>query len=309
MGWKYLIFAIVITVVTLVIMAALIFRPTPIKYLINRLHTSVSYDPAKTAKITSKYTLYTRPTSKHDKLIVVFIGGCGLFSQLNSIYGITNWLDNRLGNEHEYDVVTFNYPTRFQHTVLDSMLSINKSLLDFVHYPNVHVIGVSFGALLAGAFYHKESSLEISKNMRVPQIGLKFKSFTALSGLFEVNFNAKFLTTLVDYYIMKNVPSKENYTCYNMKLPKFAVSAVSDFLVAQTVKFCSTEREHTQCKVYDSTSLPHAFPQFLNLTESMETLEMVAVFILKIDSDSRYDVTSREGMDIEPASIQQITVR
>lgn len=291
MGLIYTIFTVLLTLVTIYLLVVVVLRPSPVKLLIRQLHPNAEYKPnAKTSMVTEKYTLYSRPTSKHDKLIVVFMGGCGLFSHLHSIYGITNWLDDYLG-EH-YDVVTFSYPTRFKHTIHDSMLSINRSLMDFINYETVHVVGVSFGVLLAGAFYQKETSLEKSTAMNIPQIGLKFKSFIALSGLFELTFNARLITNIVDYYIMRNVPAKIHYTCYSMLIPKLVISSYSDFLVAQTVKFCSIEQQSTECKVYDTATLPHAFTQFTNLPEAVDSLKRIAAFIHKVDGGNIADIGS-----------------
>lgn len=286
MGYMRLFLTALITVFVIVALVVFVCRPTPIKYAIRQLHHSPDYEAnPTTAQVTQKYTLYTHPNSKHDKLIVVFMGGCGLFSRLKSIYGITNYLDEKLGGDGtgNYDVVTFCYPTRFQHTVLQSMLSINESLQDFVGYSSIHAIGVSFGALLAGAFYQKEAQKHVSDSMQIPQIGMHFKSFVGLSGLYELNFNVRLVTALADYYIMRNVPAKRSYSCYNMKIPKMVVSCISDFLIAQTVKFCQTEQASTQCKIYRTSNLPHAFMQFLNIPETIETLDEVANFILKLD--------------------------
>lgn len=275
--------SIVTILLTLVLVCALIYiaiRPTPIKYLIQKMRPCAEYSPAKTARVTAKYTLYTAPDSEHKRLIVVIMGGSGMFSNLKAIYGVTNWLFDRCG--HEYDIVTFQYPTRFKNTIHDTMMSINQSLMDFIHYDVVDVVGVSFGVLLAGAFYQKESSLKKSQEMRVPQIGIRFRSMVALCGLFDLQFSSQLVETLVNHYIMKYVPAKQHYTCYGIDIPKLVISARSDFLVAQTIRYCQSET-NLDYKIFDANYLPHAFCQFINMPEAEEALEETVKFLHRLD--------------------------
>lgn len=275
----WFVFTTLLAIMFVVATIYIAIKPTPIKYIIKKMRPSAQYDPSLIAKVTDKYTLYASPDSKHTNLIVVIMGGSGLFSNLHAIYGITNWLYDRVGAT--YDIVTFKYPTRFEYTIHDTMLSINESLKNFIQYKTVDVIGVSFGVLLAGAFYNKETSLKQSNEMKVPQIGLHFRSLIALSGLFDLNFTSTMVETLVKHYIMKNVPAKQNYTCYDIQIPALVICARSDFLIAQSLRFCKKNTE-IQYKIYDVDHLPHAFCQFINLPESQESLEIVVDFLAQL---------------------------
>lgn len=277
MGCVGTIFTILISVLVIILLAWVVFYPEPIKYVLTALYPGQDYAPNENAKRIANTTLYSSPNSSHDKLVVVFIGGSGLYSRMDNFYGFSNKLNEMLGDE--YDILLFEYPVRFKNTILDSMIAINKVLVDYIHYKTVHAIGISFGALLAGAFYQKEATLTKSIAMKVPQIGIKFTTLSVLSGVFECKFNADLMTKLFNFYIMRGTPSTINYTCYGIPIPKLAISANTDFLVAQTVKFI----QHEQCesKIYKSQSLPHAFCQHINLDEAIDSIKLVSNFIVK----------------------------
>lgn len=271
------------TLISVFIICLLVYfaiYPEPIKFVLSALYINPEYEANENATKTAKTTLYSNPGSKHDKLIVVFIGGGGLFSKMTNIYGFTNKLNELMGSD--YDILTFEYPIRFKNTILDSMLAINKILLDYIHYTTIHAVGISFGSLLAGAFYNKEMTLTKSSGMSVPQIGMRFTSLCVLSGVLECNFNVDIITKLFKFYIMRNTPGIINYTCYGLPIPKFIVSANSDFLVAQTSKFI--QNETCEYKIYDSKTLPHAFCQLTNLDEAVDSIKRVRDFIIKVDN-------------------------
>lgn len=274
------IFSVLTSILVLCVVIWIVLYPEPLKLVLSAISPSVEYDANDNAKIIGNATLYSNPTSKHDKLIVVFIGGCGLYSSQRNFYGFTNKLNELIGAN--YDILLFQYPVRFKYTVLESMLAINKILVDYIHYETIHAIGISFGSLLAGAFCQKESFLSKSVAMNVPQIGMKFTSLTALSGVLECTFNAELMTSLFNFYIMRNTPGRVNYTCFGLQIPRFVVSATTDFLVSQTTRFIQLELG--QYKIYNSKNLPHAFVQFINLEEAVDAIGRVRDFILNIDA-------------------------
>lgn len=272
------ILSILASLVILCVLILIVLYPEPIKPIISTLVPNIEYAPNDNAKVIGKTTLYSHPTSNHDKLIVVFIGGCGLFSNRNNFYGMTNLLNDLMGPS--YDILLFEYPVRFKHTVLETMLAINDILMDYIHYTTIHAVGVSFGSLLAGAFCQKESFPSKSLAMKVPQIGMNFSSLSIFSGVLDVEFSAQLLTSVFNFYIMKNTPGRSNYTCYGLQIPRFVISATTDFLVSQTTRFIQTEVG--QYKIYNSKNLPHAFAQYINLEESVDAIGRVRDFILNI---------------------------
>lgn len=272
------IISFIVSFVVICTIVWLILKPVPLKVLAQYFYPNNNYAPNGNAIVSSRYTLYSSSTSGHKNLIVVFIGGALLTSNVENSYGMCNYLNEQLG--YDYDILTFNYPVRFKNTLHQTMLSINGILSDFLHYENVHALGISFGALLAGAFYQKESTQSISKHMQVPQIGMEFKSFAAVSGLFETTFNTRLLTKLFSFYTLHATPSPINYNCYGLQIPKLILNARSDFLIAQTVKFIRTEV--CTSHIYESTTLPHPFVQYLNLPEARDAIIRISKFITQI---------------------------
>lgn len=278
----WFVLSIIITIAFIVCFVYFIVNPIPLKFICRCYIPDVAYEPNKNANIDNRYSFYTNPNKANsNNLVVVFPGGAGLFSELNNIYGLTNTLNENLGPD--YDILALKYPVRFKSTIQESLIEINDILLQFIHYDNVHAIGVSFGALLIGAFYHKEMSMEAARSMGLAQIGMKFKSFVGICGMYDVKFNAKLITWLFEMYIMRGTPGIKRYTCYNMTIPRYVVSAKSDFLLAQTSQYIQNE-ELTKYKVYDSTTLPHAFPQYINFPEAIEVLQEIATFIKMVDN-------------------------
>lgn len=282
MGAVGTVLSVIISLLVIGLLIWMVFYPEPFKYLLTVMYPSPDYDANDNAIISKSTTLYTSPNSKHDKLVILFIGGAGLYSTMSNNYGFTNKLNEFLGTD--YDVLVFEYPVRFKYTVLDTMLSINKILADYINYETVHAIGISFGALLAGAFYQKEMTKTKATNMQIPQIGIKFASLSLLSGVLECKFNVDVFTALFNFYIMRATPGLMYYTCYGIPIPKFIVSANTDFLVSQTSKFIQSEQ--CQYKIYQSHTLPHAFCQYTNLDEAIETIQSVRDFIVSVDNPS-----------------------
>lgn len=279
MAWVGDLISFLVTIFVILLLVWFVIYPEPIKYVISALHPNANYEPNKNSTRSNKSTFYTHPNSKHDKLVVLFIGGSGLFSNRSNFYGFTNSLNEKLGDG--YDILLFEYPIRFKSTILESMLAINKLLLPYIHYETVHAIGISFGGILAGAFQQKETTKTKSVAMKVPQIGMTFKSLTILSGMFECNFNVDIVTKLFNFYIMRNTPSLINYTCYGIPVPKLVISANTDFLISQSIKFIQIEQ--CEYKIYNSQTLPHAFCQLLNLDEAKDAIQRVAKFIINVD--------------------------
>lgn len=279
------IFIIIVSIVLIFSLLILLYRPVPVKYLIKNVYPNAEYTPNKNAIRKENYTLYTRSAARslpNDNLILIFIGGILLQSDIVKTYGICNYLDNSVGDK--YDILVFNYPVRFKYTMQQTLIAINETLKEFIHYKRVHVIGLSIGCLLAGAFYNKERNDVIAKQMGIPRIGMQFTTFTGFCGLYETTFSSNLLTQLFKFYISRGTPAANNYTCYSLvDIPKLIVSSESDFLISQTIKYCQ-RIPVDKVKVYNSKTLPHCFQQYLNLYEARESLDLFITFILDHDS-------------------------
>lgn len=287
------ILSIILTLILLVCLVSIIIRPTPLKILFRRLQPAADYAPHEDAQINARYTLYQHKQLQRQQrlggisknLVVCFIGGAMITCNRNCVYGALNYLYEHLTdtNNNTYDLLVFEYPTRFESTLHQTMLSINETLSEFTNYKRVHAIGFSVGAMLAGAFYQKESNKMISEAMNVPQIGMTFTSFVGICGLYETVFAAEILTKLFKFYILRNTPATINYTCYGMNIPRFIISSTSDFLYSQTSKFI--HEQPVAYKIYKSQTLPHSFLQYINLPEARDALDRIIAFIRQTDQD------------------------
>jgi hypothetical protein len=286
-----------ICVVLLIILAYYVINPSPLKLIVLKTFAEANYTPNQNAEILNLYTIYKSPKpptpsnninylhrdTSNKNLIVMFVGGAFLFGDCRNVLGIGNYLNDLF--KERYDIVTFDYPVRFKYTLKDTMLHINKVLINFIMYENIHVVSISAGTLLAGAFYRKEQDINVSRRMQIPQIGIRFKSFIGLSGLYETTFNSDVLTSLFRFYIMRGTPGIEHYTCFGIDLPKLIITATSDFLFAQSVKFIQNE-SNVEHEIYRNKHLPHAFMQLMNLDESQKSMTQIYNFIERIDKEN-----------------------
>ncbi|ATY70218.1 GrBNV gp19-like protein [Tomelloso virus] len=280
MGLISTLFSILFSILVIALIIWIVVYPEPLKPILSLFYPLVEYEANANATKTGTQTFYTTAGTSNTKLVVIFIGGGGMYSTPSGAYGFANQLNTLLGQD--YDILLFSYPVRFKNTILDTMLAINKILKNYLHYTTIHAVGISFGSLLAGAFYQKEMSSTKATAMKVPQIGMQFASLGIFSGLLECTFNAELATTLFNYYIMRDTPSTINYTCYGMSIPKYVVSANSDFLVAQTAKFL--QQEQCEYKIYSTKNLPHAFSQYINLPDAIDSIENYSKFVVKVDT-------------------------
>lgn len=286
--------SVLITLLLIGVMAYLIARPEPAaQWLVHRfLLPVVEYDPTPGTTTTEKVagagtvTLYRQGLTAKDTLTVVFIAGdCFVQSHLPSAYGFTNALHDRIGAAS--DVLVFSYPVRFKHTLHQTMKAIDAILTRYVFYPTVHAVGLSFGTLLAGAFQQKEASRERAQAMQLSQIGMRFRTFSAFSGLFDAQFGASVLTRLFRWAVLGNkVPGVRHYTCYGLgTIPRLVVSSKGDFLLSQSVRYL--QHEPCESTIFPSGRLPHAFVQITELDASRQAFDALVTFLhkngLKVD--------------------------
>jgi len=229
-----------------------IFAPNPVKYLFSRYNPRVDIfvradnaehfkstliDPIFKKCITNTdSTLYRGEKSTDDSLIVWFQGGGFLRTDRRSTFGTINDLSKTMPT---FDILTFDYPVRFKHTITDA-LKFTYRVLDkvrinndnFKTYTNIHAIGMSAGILLAGAFQQNETYDRANKNIGIPRIGIRFHSITSLCGLLSKSFGNFYLDKLFELFIMRGTDGKEYYTCDELpKTPKFIVSHTNDLLL------------------------------------------------------------------------------
>lgn len=257
-----------------------VINPSPLKFLLEKVSPTKEFEPNENAIVTDKYTLYHHQGSK--KLIVVFIGGAGLFSKIKTSYGFTNELDKHMKGKS--DIVVFNYPVRFTNTIEYTMNFINDVLQDFVgheSYAEYYAVGFSFGTFLAGAFYQKEQSILKSEEMKVKKIGMRFNAFISINGVFKGEFKNKTISRLFSYYIMNGTHGSQHYNCNDMKIPKYVISSSRDFLLSQTHDFITENKDDTQFQIYEK-ELSHTFAQDTDTVESIDCITRISKFLLNL---------------------------
>lgn len=269
---------IVITVLLIVIVIQFFRKPNLVKRIMG-LYPTYEYKVSNMAHETANYTLYHRAENK--KLVIVFNGGAFLFSNRRCIYGLLNYMFDDLHLSDTMDIVVFDYPVRFNYSVYESMLAINRVLKNFVgQYETFYGFGFSAGTLLLGTFIAKESTKETSVKLNIPQIGIKIKCFVGINGVYSTVFDWNLQNKLFAYYIMNDTPSSNLYTCYNLSgVPKLIISNKFDFLSKQTEKFLQSESADSV--IYTNKNLPHNFVSLINLTETKDTAYRIVDFLLK----------------------------
>lgn len=225
----------------------------------------------------------TTSTDTRRDLIVFFIGGSFLFQDLSSHYGIGNKL-YELMRPDNFDVMLLRYPVRFASTVQQAMLSINETLSKvMLKYKDFYAIGYSAGSLLASVFIQKEIDADYSNKIKIPRIGLHFRKFIGICGLYyPVFMDNMVLTKLFRYYILRSTLSPDMYTVMGTmeSIPKLVISNTTDFLYGQTAKFIQTV-PNTAYKIYTNTTLKHTFIENIDLVESKDAFELIRKFILQ----------------------------
>lgn len=269
----------------LAIYVGVIVLPIPIKALIGRHIYHHDYEPSSDAieyDEVNRYAHYAAaPDKRKRRLCVLFVGGAFMFANLRTHLGLANLLYETIGKTH--DLLVVSYRTRFLYTIRDSMLSLNETLSRFLDYDEYCAIGVSAGALLAGAFARKESDEAASRKMNVPRIGMTFERLVGICGVYSVDFGNDLLNAVFRYYVMRHTPSPKSYDWRGLSRPMMLVSVKRDILHGQTLALLASESARS---LIFSKPLSHAFAQMTNLPETVTTVREIAKFLTEKRNDA-----------------------
>lgn len=114
-------------------------------------------------------TLYEGKSSKD--LIVWFNGGGFHTTDRRTSFGLLNNFMNV--SKSEFDIITFDYNTRFKYTVHDSLIKCQKVTAKFLQkktYDYMHAIGISAGVMLAGAYQTNELNDIANSKMKLDRV-------------------------------------------------------------------------------------------------------------------------------------------
>lgn len=229
-------------------------------------------------------TLYVGAKKLNEPgLLVWFNGGAFLKTDRRSSFGVLNELNDIVPH---YDIVTFDYPTRFRYTLRDSLNRVYKILRILYrrkNYKFMYAVGFSAGVLLAGAYQNNETNENATKRMAIARNGKPFDGIVSLCGLLIPSFNDPYIDYAFKFYFMRGVPGSEYYTCTNLtNTPKLLLSSTVDYLRTQTLRFIETESCFNY--VYKSNTLPHSFPLMPHFDETRNIIERIAAFVNDTES-------------------------
>jgi len=284
----HLIVRSVLLVLVIILVLMLLFYPIFVKPFVRKIFKAPTYEINPDGRIINdNLVIYKRDGNR--KALIIFIGGAFLFNNLQTHYGYANELFARAKNE--YDVIMFKYPTRYNttfrdiirfkltNTMKDMLLQINDTLKPYVmNYNTFHAISFSAGALLAGTFARKEQDAKYAETIKVPAIGLRFATLSVYCGLYETVFDSDTLTKTFAFYMGRNTPGANIYSCYKLDIPKYVVSATNDILYPQTAKYAKLEPRVTY-RIFNKQKLSHVFPQIVDLEETKLILDETLKFI------------------------------
>lgn len=270
---------LVFATVVILALVSLVVVPAPLKPLFFDTHLpSQYYKLAANAREFGHYTLYAGAGKLPKRnLLVWFSGGGFLYSDRKTSYGLLNELSAKLP---DFDVLVFDYPVRFSHTVRESLLAVNGVLAEAAvgAYANYYAGGMSAGVMLMGTFQAKETTPTVADRIEVPATGIKFKAMVGVCGLYRSSFDNRLLNAMFQFYIMRGTPAPELYGCYGLTgTPKLVISATTEYLYAQTYRFVTLEP--CESKVYANDLLKHSFPLLNNCPEARDTVERIAAFV------------------------------
>lgn len=272
-------FRLVFTLAVILALVSLVLVPAPFKPLLFDTYIPPQYYKlAANAKEYDYYTVYTGASKFYKRnLLVWFNGGGFLYSDRKTSYGLLNQLSRNLP---EFDVLVFDYPVRFRHTVHEALLAVNNVLSErkLGRYDNYYAGGMSAGTLLMGTFQSKETTPAVADKIKVPAIGIKFKAMVGVCGLYRSTFDNSLLNAMFRFYIMRGTPAPELYSCYGLTdTPKLVISATTEYLYSQTYRFVAFEP--CDSKVYTNDLLTHSFPLLNNCPEAQDTVERITAFV------------------------------
>lgn len=284
---------VVVTLLLIVLVVLLVLFavwPVPVKPLLKRAFPTPTYEPSAAMTVLGPYSaFYGDVTLRKANLVVIVVGGSFLLSNLATHYGFVNALHDRIGDR--FDALLVSYPTRFRNTIRDMMLSINESVAQHAGQPSsvdgkrnayraYHAIGFSAGALLAGTYERKERDDKYANEIQVPRIGAPLTTFVTVCGLLVPSFDVSLYDAIYRLYIARGTPNWDRYSCYGMQIPRLVVTASSDLLADQSVRYLSSQAAE-DLAFREPPKLPHTFAQNMDLPQAKQVVERVAKFLSK----------------------------
>ncbi|KAG8362513.1 GbNV_gp19-like [Fopius arisanus] len=267
------IFIWIIPAIVVLVPIVLVINPQPLIPFLAKYLNLPEWDPSPEAVVKENYTLYA--SDGKQKMIAVFTSDLFVLNDLKTTYGFTNELYSRV--KDDFDVVVLKYPLRMKSSLRDSIVHFGETLCkDFLHYRYWHAISFSTATLLTGTFMHKERDATFSRQIEVPQVGIKFSSFVGICGVYNTQYNNGIIDALFKFYILKNSTRGHLYSCYDPQVPTLLLSSQSDLFISQTRQFVAAHSCRIEMYPRD---LPHLFMKLIDQKESQNGMNKIVEFI------------------------------
>lgn len=276
----------VVSLIIVILVLVILWTPYPLKSLILKIIPNANYKLSEHAREVGSITLYS-PSNKdggkaNKRLFVWFTGGAFISGTRTGCYGILNRLYDQIGDT--FDIIAFDYPTRFQATLKQTLEEITKTLQPYIGlYDEYFCGGMSAGVYLMGSFVNKEMNPVAASEMGVRKIGMQIAGMICVNGVFEGHFNSDIIDWLFNFYIARGTPGKRYYTCYGIQTPKLVIGCRRDFLFPQTYKFITLEP--TESHIYPEDTLTHVFPLFINLPQARDSIDRMEKWLRSTMAD------------------------
>lgn len=261
-----------------------VYKPTFLQTIFNRYFVPVS--PIKEPdRIILKYETFGKSNfvsyyipSKiiSDTCIIWFHGGCFLQKSPDNVMPFLELLS---ATNHVY---TFDYPTLFDFTLDDTILFIQKNLrgfFDSMKFENYVIGGDSAGTFLALKVYEAEL---LNACVVLPELR-DVNGFIGICGFYDRTFGDNILMKfLFEFYVLRGVKNKSVYNTSISFPNNLLVTATSDFLNEQTIRYNDKYRGKSRLLKFTTPNSQHCFINSTSLSETTAVVKEIELFISEI---------------------------
>lgn len=278
--------------ILILIVLYFLYKPIPLQGLYNRYFfpTSVFTEGAYTDEgvftyKNSKFNTYLLRNEGAKSLVVWFHGGC--FMQ-NHPHIVLPFLGLLRRNLPDCDILTFDYPVPYTHTLHDTLKFSNSLIKATIseQYENYFLGGDSAGSFFALLTSNIETSNTMSGVLGIPKLGIQYRGFISVCGFYDQTFdNNKIADALFKFYIARGVEQWSTYRVQEIFIPTIVFTSKSDFLYSQNINFVRQNiARSVYLKEFDTHNAIHSYITNTSAEETLETVEYIREFV---DRNSR----------------------
>lgn len=287
------------TILVFIICVAIVLRRYSKKEIIRRIFKKIFRQTVDTTYKPSQYVVdqfadghmlpadtlfYTDAAVSEPTALVVIVLGRSFMttSPRNEDVGFANKLYE--GVKTKCDLLVVGYPGRDDTSIIEILRHITNTVQEATakkeYSGGFHFVGLSSGAMLAGAFIRKEIRPDIAKILDVPRLGLRICSFSSVCGIFTFN---SLINPAIDAQIRRVILGPiRAHGIFDISsgfhnIPTCVITAKSDFLHSQSRDFIA---KFKSTNYVTSRYVPHLFTRIVGLPEAQEATSVLARFIV-----------------------------